>query len=498
MSKFILAIDQGTTGTTACLTDLSTLRFLGKVGLEFPQIFPRPGWVEHDLGDIWHCTEKVVRELLKNHGVASRDIACIGITNQRETVGAFTREGVPLGHAIVWQDRRTGEFCEELKSSKAAKDITRKTGLAIDSYFSGSKIKWLLENDTRVQKAKEKGDLLFGTIDTFLLYKLSGGKAYKTEGSNASRTMLYDIEKGKWDRDFLDIFCVGEDELPEVCDSFTLFGKTEGLSFLPDGIPITGILGDQQAALFGQGGVGEGEMKCTYGTGGFLLLNTGTKKIDSQNGLLSTVAYRHEGQNRFALEGSCYVAGAAVQWLRDKLGFFESSKQIEELSKGVQDILEMEFVTFLPFFTGTASPYWCSEAKAAIVGLTRDTGKPHIARACLDGVALSIEDVISTFKKDLDQEIPALKVDGGMCQNDLFCQIQANVSEIIIKRPQVIETTSYGACLAAAIGLGEKTFQDVENSSSTYEEFAPNDEKDFYRKKKLLWDGLIQRLYLSK
>ena len=496
MSMFILALDQGTTGTTATLTNLKTLELIGKVNREFPQIFPRPGWVEHNLDDIWNSTKWVTEQVLKNCHVPPHKIACIGITNQRETVGAFTRQGSPLAHAIVWQDRRTTDFCDDLKSSVKSKNIKRQTGLNIDPYFSGSKIKWLLENKSAVQRAAQRGDLLFGNMDTFLLYKLSGGKAHKTEASNASRTMLYDIEQGQWDDSLLSLFHVKKEFLPEICDSFGEFAKTDGLDFLPDGIPITGILGDQQAALFGQAGLKRGDIKCTYGTGGFLLLNTGTEKIYSSSGLLTTVAYRHEGKNQWALEGSCYIAGAAVQWLRDQLGVIESSREVENLANEVKDLKEMEFLTFLPFFTGIASPHWCPMAKGAIVGMTRDSTKSHLARACLDGIAFSVNELILACERDLGRKISALRVDGGMCQNDLFCQIQSNVSDLSVQRPLIIETTAYGVSLAAAIGLGEKTFQDVEKLWGMHREFTPNEEKSFYEKKQTQWNQLIKKLYL--
>ena len=496
MSKFVLAIDQGTTGTTAAITDLSTLEFVGKANLEFSQIFPRPGWVEHDLDEIWNSTKIVVAQALKDYGISKNEIACIGITNQRETVGAFTHEGTPLCHAIVWQDRRTTDFCNQLKESDKSKEIKRQTGLLIDPYFSGSKIKWLLENNQNVQEALKGDDLLLGNMDTFLLYKLSGGKAYKTEASNASRTMLYDIERGQWDDGLLSLFGVEKKCLPTVCDSFGEFGITNGLDFLPDGIPITGILGDQQAALFGQAGLQQGDVKCTYGTGAFLLLNTGSKKLESNCGPLTTVAYRYNGQNKFALEGSCYMAGAAIQWLRDQLGIIASTPEVEQLAGNIKDISEMEFITFLPFFTGIASPHWRPNAKGAIVGITRDSSKAHIARACLEGVAFSVQDLIAACEKDLGSQLSVLGVDGGMCQNDLFCQIQANVSNLTIRRPQIVETTAYGASLVAAIGLGEKTFDDVGKLLKVDREFTPNKQRNFYQKKKFQWDKLIERLYL--
>ena len=498
MSPLILSIDEGTTGVTASLVTLHDLCFVGKVNKEFPQIFPHPGWVEHDLNQIWTCTEQVVCEVLEKCHTSSRDIACIGITNQRETIAPFDRAGTPLSHAIVWQDRRTSKFCQQLKKNPTTiATVGEKTGLTIDPYFSSSKIKWLLDNNEKVKKAKKKGELLFGTMDTFLLYKLTGCTSYKTDGSNASRTMLYNIEKGTWDTELLELFSldITPTSLPSVEDSFGELGKTKGLAFLPDGIPISGILGDQQAALFGQGGLEQGDLKCTYGTGGFLLLNTGDTRINSSRGLLTTVAYRLGGANRFALEGSCYVAGAAVQWLRDQLNLFENSPQIEEIAARA-NLHEMEQVMFLPYLTGIGSPHWLPEATGAILGLTRGCNKSHIARACLDGVALSINELINACEENLGKKLSVLRVDGGMCLNNLFCQIQSNVSQLTIRRPHIVETTAYGAALAAAIGVGERTLQDIGHHLKIDREFTPDaTEEEFYTKKRHQWADTMGRLY---
>ena len=494
MTEFILAIDEGTTGVTALLVETSTLKLVGKVNREFPQHFPRPGWVEHDLNQIWACTEKVIKQLLQENDVSPHHIACMGITNQRETIGAFRRDGTTIEKAITWQDRRSWSICQQLE--KNAKDIKLKTGLNMDPYFSASKIKWLLENSSPIQQALKESDLLFGTIDTFLLYKLSGHTAYKTDATNASRTMLYNLDTASWDEELLALFNVQKDCIPSVEDCFGEFGKTKGLGFLPDGIPITGILGDQQAALFGQGGFQEGSIKCTYGTGSFILLNTGEKKIHSQSGMLTTLAYRHEGKQHFSLEGSCYIAGAAIQWLRDNLNIIATSAQVEELATSV-DLSKMEFLTFLPFFNGIATPHWLPHAKGAIIGITRDTNKSHIARACLDGVAFSVQDIIEVCEKDFGIKLSELTVDGGMCQNNLFCQIQANTSDLTIKRPKILEMTGYGAALAAAIGLGLKDFTQINHLMTWDRTFTPNDEQKFYQKKKQQWKEMVKRLYNS-
>lgn len=492
---YILSIDQGTTGTTAVLINSSTLDFVDKCNEEFPQIYPRPGWVEHDLNDIWRTVENTITKVLEKNSISKNDISCIGITNQRETTCAFTRNGKILANAIVWQDRRTADFCESIISKKD--EVKKLTGLPIDSYFSGTKMRWLLKNNEAVKKSMKEGDLLFGTIETFLLYKLTGNISHKTEASNASRTLLMNIAKCEWSDDLLDIFEVPKTTLPEICDSFNKFGETKNLSFLPDGIQITGMLGDQQSALFGQAGLHKGDMKCTYGTGAFMLLNIGEDVQYSDNGLLTTVAYKENGKAFYALEGSTYVCGAAVQWIRDNLNLVKNSPQIEDLAKQVTNLEEMEHVMFLPFFTGIGSPYWNSEAKAALVGLTRDTNKSHIALACLDGIALSINDLINAMAADINHKIEDLKVDGGAVANDLLMTIQATVSDLKIIRPKIIETTAYGAALAAAIGAGLIDKSKVQELWKEDKVFNKNSkEESHYSMKKGKWTSFIEKLYL--
>lgn len=495
MSGFILAIDQGTTGTTAALIDAQTLEFMGKTNKEFPQIFPKPSWVEHNLNDIWACTEAVIKSVLEKFNVHSSDIKCIGITNQRETVGAWNKNGKPLANAIVWQDRRTSDFCQKLKDKGHTETIKTKTGLTVDPYFSGSKINWLLRNSPDVQTAVKDNDLCFGNIDTFLLYKLSSGNSFATEPSNASRTMLFNIVDGSWDKDLLDLFEISQDFLPEVKDSFGNFGQTQGLSFLPDGIPITGILGDQQSALFGQAGTKKGEMKCTYGTGAFYLLNIGDHVSYSENGLLTTVAYQKDGKRVYAFEGSCYIAGAAVQWLRDQLKLFDASPEIEALAVDANDE-ETENIVFLPFFSGIGSPHWKPEAKACILGLTRDSSIKHISKACLEGVALSVNDLIQAAIKDSGASIHSLKVDGGMVANNAFLKMQAGFSNLEVIRPKVIETTAYGAALAAAIGAGLKNFEDLDHLWKKDVSFNPLTNTSYIERKKVLWSDSISKLFL--
>jgi glycerol kinase len=492
---YILSIDQGTTGTTSLLIDAKSLKLKGKVNKEFPQIFPKPGLVEHNLNDIWNTVEDTVEALLKKENARAEDIVAIGITNQRETTCAFDKSGRPLANAIVWQDRRTSDFCDSLKNQQDL--IREKTGLPIDPYFSGTKMKWLLENSDEVKSASDRNDLLFGTIETFLLYKLTAGVSHFTEGSNASRTLLMNLKSCQWDDELLDLFHVKKETLPEIKDSFGKFGTTKGLSFLPDGIPITGMLGDQQAALFGQAGYLQGDMKCTYGTGAFMLLNTGEEIKRSVNGLLSTVAYVDKGKPVYALEGSCYIAGAAVQWLRDNLQIIGKAPEVEALANEVTNLHEMEHILFLPFFTGIGSPYWNANAKAAIVGLTRDSGRPHMARACLDGIALSINDLIEAMRKDAKLEIHDLKVDGGATNNNLLLNIQASVSGLTIIRPKVLETTGYGAALAAAVGDNLVSMDKIKDLWAKDVEFKPESSlSEFYEKKALQWKQVIKKLFL--
>ena len=494
--NYIISIDQGTTGTTSLLIDSESFEVVDKINKEFPQIFPSPGLVEHNLNDIWNTVEVTVGELIKKNKIDTKSISCIGITNQRETTCAFDKNGSPLSNAIVWQDRRTFPFCEELKKQGLENMFKQKTGLTLDPYFSGSKMNWLLKNEKKVANAKAEKNLKFGTIDTFLLYKLSGAKSFKTEPSNASRTLLMDLKTTRWSKELLDIFEIHEDSLPEIVDSFSLFGTTNGLSFLPDGIPITGVLGDQQAALFGQAGIKEGDIKCTYGTGAFMLLNTGEKVHYSKNGLLSTVAYRYKNQTIYALEGSCYIAGAAVGWLRDQLKIIDSSPDIEGLAKKVKRLEEMKNLLFLPFFTGIGSPHWKADAKAAILGITRDTKDSHIARACLDGIALSIQDLIEAMIDDTKLNLTELKVDGGAVNNDLLMEIQATISKLKILKPKIIETTAYGAGLASAIGNNLIKKDDILSLWKKDKVIEGNDANtSFYQKKHNEWKDTIKTLY---
>jgi glycerol kinase len=496
MKKYIIALDQGTTGSQAILVDAQTFNFIDSVKEEYPQIYPKPSWVEHNLHDIWNSIENTTSKLLKKNNVAQNDIVCIGITNQRETTCAFNKKGEPLCNAIVWQDRRTTEWCESHKSDEAM--IKNKTGLPLDPYFSGTKMSWMLKNDSNVQLAKKNNDLCFGTIDTFLLYKLTSGHVHATEASNASRTLLMNIESGSWDKDLLKYFDIPETALPQIKDSFGHFGSTRGLSFLPDGVPITCLLGDQQAALFGQGVHSLGGMKCTYGTGAFLLLNIGEQLKYSDNGLLTTVAFKHQGKLCYAFEGSSYICGAAVQWLRDNLKLFSSSSAVENLARQITDLNNVEHILFYPYFSGLGSPYWKPEAKAAIIGMTRDTNENHLAYACLEGIAFSIQELISAFEKDSGTKITNLRVDGGASKNNLLMEIQSTILNAQVERPHVVETTGYGAALGAAIGLGTFDIKNIFEKVKIEKTFSPTENwKDFYIKKSSLWKKNFKNLYLS-
>ena len=494
--KYILAIDQGTTGTRSCLIDARSFELVAHASLDYPQIYPKPSWVEHNLNDIWQTVENTISSVLKKQNAKPDDIVSIGITNQRETTCAFDKKGNPLANAIVWQDRRTADFCQSLVQKNLSAKINKITGLPVDPYFSASKMRWLIHNNENVSSHLAKDDCLFGTIDTFLLFKLTGHISYKTDASNASRTLLMDLETTKWSEEMLAIFDIPKKALPEIADSIGLFGITKGLSILPDGIPITGILGDQQSALFGQAGYKKGEMKCTYGTGAFVLLNVGNEIVYSKSGLLSTAFYRYQGKTYYALEGSSYIAGAAVQWLRDNLKIIEKSSEIESLARKVKNFSECENILFFPFFSGIGSPHWKPEAKGAIVGLTRDSNQSHIAFSCLEGICLSINDLLGAMKADTGLSIGTLKVDGGASSNSLLMELQATISDTLIIRPKIIETTAYGAALASAIGAQFLNFDQLEDKWKKDLEFKANTEMKIYiNSKKDLWNHYLNKLF---
>lgn len=452
MSRYIIAIDQGTTSTrTAIVNQAGGL--VHQNNEDFPQIFPHPGWVEHDPEEIWRTTLNTLKKAMEQTRIRGDQMAAIGITNQRETVVVWERKtGTPIYNAIVWQCRRTQDACEKLKRNSKEKIITKKTGLVIDPYFSATKIQWILKNVPGAKEKARRGELAAGTIDSFLLWRLTGGEYHKTDVSNASRTMLMNIHTGWWDEELLKLFEIPEALLPEIAPSSGEFGKTRGLEMLPDGIPIAGIAGDQQAALFGQTCFDVGDVKCTFGTGSFILLNTGTKPVASKARLLSTIAWKLRDQKMvYALEGGAFVCGAAVQFLRDGLQFFQHSSEVEQLAASVSGT---EGVEFVPALTGLGAPHWNSEARGVIWGLTRGSTKAHVARATLEAMALQNVDILTAMQKDLGKKLKSIKVDGGASANNLLMQLQANYAATEVVRPQILESTVLGAAYLAGLGVG--------------------------------------------
>jgi glycerol kinase len=447
MSDLVLAIDQGTTGTTAVLMDAGS-RIVASRNVEFLNHFPAPGLVEHEPGDIWTSIERAVTNVLQ--GIDPARIAAIGITNQRETSLFWSGTSGRAAHrALVWQDRRTAARCEGLRAEGWEDTIRARTGLVIDPYFSATKAEWVLEHVPGVRDAATSGALLFGTIDSFVAWKLTG--EHVTDPSNASRTLLFDIHRMAWDEELCALFGVPMACLPRVVDNSGVFGVTRGVGFLPDGIPVAGLAGDQQSALFGQACFGPGMAKCTYGTGAFVLLNTGPAAVASANGLLTTVAWRLGGEVSYALEGSAFIAGAAVQWLRDGLGFFSSSAEVEALAASVPDAAG---VVFVPALAGLGAPHWRPDARGVLSGLTRGTTRAHIARAVLEGVALQITDILIAMAGDAHRPLAELRVDGGAARNDLLMQFQADVLGVPCVRPTNLETTAMGAAYLAGLGVG--------------------------------------------
>jgi glycerol kinase len=446
--KYVLSLDQGTTSSRAILFDHAG-SIVAVAQKEFPQIFPKPGWVEHDPRDIWSSQAGVAAEVLTKASVSAADVAAIGITNQRETTLVWDRfTGKPIHNAIVWQDRRTAGVCDRLRARKLDKMIRRKTGLVIDAYFSATKVQWILQNVRGARERAKAGDLAFGTVDSWLIWNLTGGKVHVTDASNASRTMLYDISKGDWDDELLKLFGVPRSMLPEVRSSSEVYGMT---TLLGAPIPIAGIAGDQQAALFGQACTKPGMAKNTYGTGCFMLMNTGTKRIASKNNLLTTVAWRIGDRTEYALEGSIFIAGAVVQWLRDGLQFFRSAAEIEALAASVGDT---GGVYLVPAFAGLGAPHWDQYARGTIVGLTRGSTKAHIARAALEGIVLQVMDVLKAMEADAGIKLKELRVDGGASANDLLMQLQADLLNVPVVRPKVAETTALGAAYLAGLAVG--------------------------------------------
>ncbi len=449
--RYVLSVDQGTTSSRATVLD-SKLQVCGVGQKEFTQFFPKPGWVEHDLNEIWSTTEWCIAKALKSAGIKGSDLAAIGITNQRETTGLWNRgTGKPLHKAIVWQDRRTTDLCNELKAHGHEAKVKETTGLVLDPYFSGTKVKWLLDNVKGARDAAKAGDLAFGTIDTWLVYKMTGHASHVSDVSNASRTMLMGLQSLEWDEAMLSMLDVPRSVLPRIAASAEVYGMTRGMKSLPDGIPVSGMAGDQQAALFGQACFSPGESKCTYGTGAFLLMNVGEAPVASKAGLLTTVGWKLDGKTTYALEGSCFIAGAAVQWLRDGLGLIKKASDVEALAKTVKSTGD---VVFVPALAGLGAPHWQPEARGLFAGIDRGTTKGHLARAVLEGVALQIQDLAEAMKLDSGKDIPAFKVDGGAVRNDLLMQYQADILGTNVVRPKNVETTSLGAAFLGGLGVG--------------------------------------------
>ncbi|MCZ7679196.1 MAG: glycerol kinase GlpK [Sandaracinaceae bacterium] len=452
MARHLLAIDQGTTGSTVVVLAPDG-SIVGKANTEFPQHFPTPGWVEHDPDEIWQSVLASLEAALREASVRPDDIAAIGITNQRETTLVWDKvTGAPIHRAIVWQDRRTAPRCAELKAQGFERLVKERTGLVVDPYFSGTKIEWILEHDKAARGAAERGGLAFGTIDSFLVHRLSGGAAHLTDVTNASRTLLYDIHDHRWHPELCAALHVPEAMLPAVRSSSEVYARTKGVPGLADGTPIAGIAGDQQAALFGQTCFEVGDAKCTYGTGAFLLMNTGTTAVPSRSGCLTTIGWRiGDGPTVYALEGSAFIAGAAVQWLRDGLGIIERSADVEALARKVSSAGD---VVVVPALVGLGAPHWDPDARGLICGLTRDTTAAHIARATLDGIAYQIADLVTAMERDAGRELRRLRVDGGASQNELLMQFQADLLGAHVDRPASVETTALGAAYLAGLAVG--------------------------------------------
>ncbi|MCF8564164.1 glycerol kinase GlpK [Alicyclobacillus tolerans] len=450
-TKYVLAIDQGTTSSRAILFNKAG-QIEAVAQKEFTQIFPRGGWVEHDAMEIWGSVQSVIAEVLATNRIAAADIAAIGITNQRETAVVWDKNtGIPVYNAIVWQSRQTAEICEQLRNQGHSEMVRSKTGLLIDAYFSGTKVKWILDHVEGARAKAERGDLLFGTIDTWLVWKMTDGKVHVTDYTNASRTLMYNIYDLKWDPELLNILSVPANMLPAVKSSSELYGSTSPNLFFGQEIPISGIAGDQQAALFGQACFEPGMAKNTYGTGCFMLMNTGEKAVESKNGLLTTIAWGLDGKVQYALEGSIFVAGSAIQWLRDGLRMFKNAAESEEYAVRIPS---SEGVYVVPAFVGLGTPYWDSDARGAVFGLTRGTQKEHFIRATLESLAYQTRDVLSAMETDAQISLKTLRVDGGATANNFLMQFQADILAVPVQRPNVLETTALGAAYLAGLAVG--------------------------------------------
>ncbi|WP_339885199.1 glycerol kinase GlpK [Polaribacter vadi] len=491
MSKYILALDQGTTSSRAIVFDKKgTIRSVAQK--EFTQIFPQPGWVEHDAVEIWSTQAGVAAEAIASKGLEMENIAAIGITNQRETVVVWDKNtGKPVYNAIVWQDKRTSDYCDELRAAGKADMITEKTGLIVDSYFSGTKVKWILDNVEGARERAEKGDLLLGTIDTWLVWNFSKKKKHITDVTNASRTLLFNINTMAWDDELLELLTIPKSMLPEVKQSSEIYGHTKS-TFFNCNIPIAGIAGDQQAALFGQMCTKKGMVKNTYGTGCFMLMNIGDKPIKSKNNLLTTVAWKINNKTTYAFEGSVFIAGAAVQWLRDGLKIIRNSSEVEALANSVKD---SDGVYFVPSFAGLGAPYWNQKAQGTIFGLTRGTTDAHIARATLDAIAYQSMDILKAMEADAEIKIKELRVDGGATVNNTLMQFQADVLNTKTIRPKVVETTAMGAAFLAGLAVGFwENEQEIQEIWQIDQEFEPTEEREKIDKNIKGWYKAVKAL----
>ena len=489
-NKYIMALDAGTTSNRCILFDKSG-QIICQAQKEFRQIFPEPGWVEHDADEIWSTQLGVAVEAMSKINASAEDIAALGITNQRETTIVWDKAtGKPIYNAIVWQCRRTAEYCDELKSIEGMTEkIRKKTGLIIDAYFSATKVKWILDNIEGARERAIKGELLFGTVESWLIWKLTGGKVHVTDYSNASRTMMFNIQELKWDEEILEILDIPHSMLPEVKSSSEIYGYTKQ-TLLGGSIPIAGMAGDQQAALFGQNCFSQGDAKNTYGTGCFLLMNTGEKPIYSQNGLVTTIAWGFGGKITYALEGSIFVAGASIQWLRDELGFITKASESEELALKVKDTAGCYVV---PAFTGLGAPYWDQYARGTIVGITRGVNKNHIVRATLDSIAYQVNDVLAVMRKESGIALNTLNVDGGASANDYLMQTQADIINVPVSRPACVETTALGAAYLAGLAVGYwQSMEDIKTNVKTDKIFNPNIKDDERIKRINGWEKAVK------
>ena len=478
MAKYVMALDAGTTSNRCILFDKKG-NIVSVAQKEFTQIFPKPGWVEHDANEIWSTQISVAVEAMQQVNASARDIAAIGITNQRETTIVWDKNtGEPVYNAIVWQCRRTSEYCDSLKAKGLTDTIREKTGLVVDAYFSGTKLKWILDNVEGARERAEKGDLLFGTVETWLIWKLTKGRVHVTDYSNASRTMMFNIKTLTWDDDILAELDIPKCMLPEAKPSSCIYGMSD-IGWFGGEIPIAGAAGDQQCALFGQTCFDKGNVKSTYGTGGFLLMNTGEQPVFSEHGLVTTIAWGYDGKVNYALEGSIFIAGAAVQWLRDQLHIIDDAKDTEYLAGKVSDTNGCYVV---PAFTGLGAPYWDQYARGAIVGLTRGVNKCHIIRATLESMAYQVSDVLESMRQDAGVKFDHINVDGGATKNDLLMQIQADLIDAEVRRPSCVETTAMGASYLAGLAVGYWKDQDEVRANHeierTFEPSIGQDERD--------------------